>query len=69
MESYPYKISPELMKEVCSVILDTGFSGSSEEYVKVFYGKPIEELTTCEAEMLVNQLKDKPGCLHGGKDD
>jgi hypothetical protein len=44
--------------------MDTGFVGNAEDYVKTFYGKPFEELTVCEAEMIVRNLSDKPGCLH-----
>jgi hypothetical protein len=53
----------KLLGEVCTVIQDTGFVGSAEEYVKQFYGKEFKDLTVCEAEMIVNMLKDKPGCL------
>jgi len=57
------KLSLELLGEVCSVILDTGFSGSAEDYVKTYYGKPLSELTVNEAEMIVRNLSNKPGCL------
>jgi len=53
----------KLLAEVCTVIQDTGFVGNAEEYVKQFYGKEFKDLTVCEAEMIVNMLKDKPGCL------
>jgi hypothetical protein len=54
--------------EVCSVIQDTGFIGSAEDYVKEFYGKPFAELTIWEAEMIVRNLSSKEGCLHGTKE-
>jgi hypothetical protein len=50
--------------EVCSVIMDTGFVGNAEDYVQQFYNKPFDELTTCEAEMLIRTLGNKAGCLH-----
>ena len=55
-----------LKAEVCSVIQDTGFIGNPSEYIKTFYGKAFEELTTVEAEMIVRQLGTKPGCLYEG---
>jgi len=58
-----HKLPFELFREVCSVILDTGYAGSAEEYVQEFYGKPFAELTVCEAEMIVRTLGNKPGCL------
>ena len=59
-------LSLELKAEVCSVILDTGFISSAEDYVKQFYGKSFDELTVCEAEMIVRTLSTKPGCLYEG---
>lgn len=53
-----------LTMEVCSVIQDTGFIGSAEDYVQKYYGKPFSELTVCEAEMIVRTLSNKKGCLH-----
>jgi len=58
----------DLLGKVCSVIQDTGFVGSAEEYVKQFYGKEFSELTICEAEMIVRTLADKPGCLSETKE-
>jgi hypothetical protein len=55
-----------LLSQVCSVIQDTGFIGSAEDYVKQFYGKPFAELTVCEAEMIVRTLGNEPGCLYEG---
>lgn len=58
----------KLMAEVCSVIQDTGYVGSAEEYVQTFYGKPFVDLTICEAEMIIRNLKDKEGCLFNTKE-
>ncbi|RPH41486.1 MAG: hypothetical protein EHM87_19575 [Burkholderiales bacterium] len=58
------KIPFELKTQVCSVIMDAGYIGSAEDYVKQYYGKSFDELTVCEAEMIVRQLKNKPGCLN-----
>ncbi len=60
---YKSNLSLELLGEVCSVIQDLGYLGSAEEYVQEFYGKPFQELSQCEAEMIIRNLKDKPGCL------
>ena len=54
------------MVEVCSVIQETGFVGTANEYVKIYYGKSFEELTYVEAELIVRQLGSKPGCLYEG---
>jgi hypothetical protein len=62
-------IPSSLMYEVCSVIMDTGYIGSAEDYVKEFYNKDFSELTVCEAEMIVRTLGSKPGCLYEGKGD
>jgi hypothetical protein len=43
--------------------MDTGYVGSAEEYIKEFYNKEFDELTTCEAEILVRTLENKKGCL------
>jgi len=51
------------LQEVCVVIQDTGYLGSAEDYVREFYGKAFNELTTCEAEIIIRQLGNKPGCL------
>ena len=59
----PHQLSFELLGQVCSVILDTGYTDSAEDYVKQFYGKPFSELTVCEAEMIIRTLGTKPGCL------
>lgn len=58
-------IPPKLSDEVCSVIQDTGFLGSAEQYVRKYYGKSFADLTVCEAEMIVRTLGSKPGCLNG----
>ncbi len=65
MEKSNYKsnLPFELKAEVCSVIIDTGFVGSAEDYTRQYYGKSFEELTQVEAEMIVATLKDKKGCL------
>lgn len=71
MTKAPDKTSPlssELLAEVCSVIQDTGFKGSAEDYVKQFYDKTFAELTVCEAEMIVANLQDKKGCLFDTKE-
>jgi len=65
----PNQLPFDLLGKVCSVIQDTGFVGSAEEYVKQFYGKEFKDLTICEAEMIVRNLSDKPGCLHETKED
>jgi hypothetical protein len=57
------KLSFDLRSKVCVVIMDTGYVGSAEEYIKEFYNKEFDELTTCEAEILVRALEDKKGCL------
>jgi len=57
------KLSSDLRGKVCIVIMDTGYVGSAEEYVKEFYNKEFDELTTCEAEILVRTLENKRGCL------
>ncbi len=57
------KLSFDLRSKVCVVIMDTGYVGSAEEYVKEFYNKEFDELTTCEAEILIRTLEDKRGCL------
>lgn len=62
----PHQLPFNLLCQVCSVIQDTGFIGSAEDYVKEFYGKPFADLTVCEAEMIVRQLGTKPGCLYEG---
>jgi len=64
----PHQLPFDLLGKVCSVIQDTGYLGSAEDYVKQFYGKEFSELTVCEAEMIVRNLSDKPGCLHGTKE-
>lgn len=56
-------LSSELIGQVCSAIMDTGFVGSADDYVKHFYGKPFVDLTTYEAEMIIRTLGNKPGCL------
>ncbi len=56
----------KLLGDVCSVIQDTGFVGSAEDYVQQFYGKSFAELTVNEAEMIVRTLGNKPGCLFEG---
>jgi hypothetical protein len=43
--------------------MDTGFTGSADEYVQKYHNKPFEELTVCEAEMIVRHLGNRPGCL------
>ena len=53
----------KLKAEVVSVIQDTGFPGSAEEYVHKYYRKEFDELTVCEAEMIILMFKDKPGIL------
>lgn len=57
------KLSFDLRAKVCVVIMDTGYVGSAEEYIKEFYNKEFDELTTCEAEILVRTLENKKGCL------
>ena len=57
------KLSSDLRAKVCVVIMDTGYVGSAEEYFKEFYNKEFDELTTCEAEILVRTLENKKGCL------
>ena len=59
-------LSFKLKSEVCIVIQDTGYIGSAEDYVKEFHGKLFDELTVCEAEIIVRTLSDKPGCLYEG---
>ena len=56
-------LTPKMIGEVCCVIMETGWLGNADEYVKQFYGKPFVELTMCEAEMIINTLQNKPGCL------
>ena len=56
-------LTPKLIEEVCIVIQETGFLGSAESYVKKFYGKEFVDLTQVEAEMIVNNLQNKKGCL------
>jgi len=63
-EEKPSQLSTKLMAEVCSVIMDTGFIGSADDYTKAYYGKPFNELTVCEAEMIVHILGPRPGCLN-----
>ena len=60
------KIPSDLSNKVCVVIMDTGFIGSADDYVKTYYGKPFSELTVNEAEMIVRTLGNKPGCLYEG---
>lgn len=57
------KLSFNLRAKVCVVIMDTGYVGSAEEYVREYYNKEFDELTTCEAEILIRTLEDKKGCL------
>jgi hypothetical protein len=61
-------LTPKLIEEVCIVIQETGFLGSAEDYIRKFYNKEFIELSVCEAEMLVNSLKDKKGCLFNTKE-
>ena len=68
-EKKPHQLPFELMGKVCSVIQDTGYLGSADDYIKEFYGKPFAELTVCEAEMIVRNLSGKEGCLYGTKED
>ena len=56
-------LTPKMIEEVCCVIMETGFVGSADDYVKKFYGKEFVELTQVEAEMIVNNLQNKKGCL------
>lgn len=65
-ELKPHQLSFNLLSQVCSAIQDTGFMGSAEDYVRQFYGKAFADLTVCEAEMIVQQLEIKPGCLYEG---
>jgi hypothetical protein len=58
----------DLKAAVCDVIMETGFVTSAEDYIRQFYGKGFDELTVCEAEMIVRNLKDKPGCLFNTKE-
>jgi hypothetical protein len=57
-----------LKAEVCSVIQDTGYVGSAEDYIRQFYGKGFDELTVNEAEMIIANLQDKKGCLYETKE-
>jgi hypothetical protein len=61
-------LTPKLIEEVCCVIMETGFVGNADEYVKQFYGKPFVDLTTCEAEMIIRTLGNKPGTLLNTKE-
>ena len=63
----PHQLPFELFTEVCSVIADTGFFGSVEEYIKTYYGKSFAQLTVNEAEVIVRTLSTKKGCLYEGK--
>jgi len=58
----------KLKRQVVDVIMQTGFSGNAEEYIRTFYGKAFDELTICEAEMIIGNLKDKEGCLFNTKE-
>ncbi len=49
-------LSTSLIAGVCSAIMDSGFQGSAEEYVKLNLGKEFNDLTVCEAETLIMQL-------------
>ena len=53
----------KLKQAVVNVIMQTGFLGNAEDYIKQFYGKAFDELTVNEAEMIVRNLSDKEGCL------
>ncbi len=59
----PHQLSFELNAEVCSVIQDSGFVGTAEDYVRQYYKKEYWQLTVEQAEGIVKALKDKPGCL------
>ena len=65
-EQKPHQLPFDLLGQVCSAIQDTGFVGSADGYVQQFYGKSFADLTVCEAEMIVRQLENKPGCLYEG---
>ena len=54
-------LSPKMRFDVVDVIIESGYAGCAEEYVKQFYGKTFDELTVCEAEMIIKNLK--PGDL------
>jgi len=60
-------LNSELLREVCCVIMDTGFAGSAEDYVRKYYNKPFAELTVNEAEIIVQTLSNKAGCLREAK--
>lgn len=53
-----------LKSQVVSVIMDTGFVGNAEAYVQKYYNKTFDELTVNEAEMIISNLQNKPGCLN-----
>jgi hypothetical protein len=57
------ELSFDLKMEVIAVIMDTGFAGSAEDYIQKFYGKEFDALSVAEAELIVQVLKDKKGCL------
>lgn len=57
-----------LKMEIVVIIQDTGYLGTAEEYVKQYYGKSFDELNLNEAEMIVANLKKRPGCLVGTKE-
>lgn len=67
-QSKKNKLPFDLKMEVVVIIQDTGYVGSAEDYVKQFYGKEFLELTVNEAEMLIRNLSDKPGCLYETKE-
>ena len=58
----------KLLGELCSVIQDTGFVGSAEEYIQQFYNKSFEQLNVCEAEMIIMRLKEETGKLFNTKE-
>lgn len=58
------RLATNLRMEVVSTIMDTGFHGTAEEYVQKYYSKTFDELTQCEAELMIKILRKRPGCLN-----
>lgn len=54
-------LSPKMRFDVVDAIIESGYAGCAEEYVRERYGKTFNDLTVCEAEMIIKNLK--PGDL------
>ncbi len=52
--------------EAVSVIMDTGYIGSADDYCKEYYGSAFSDLSDEQIKLIIKTLKDKKGCLWKG---